>query len=274
MTITNETDAAATSEQHRGAEPEEPLRSDDLPSTSGSDSDESMRDRQNNAPSSDQNQNGTAETGGADDANDEALKASGPSRVRKIVDFPDHPPQLTGKLVELKDIVEPQHSNLQWIIVNNTKAMLENREEIARKLDAICRFGGTYLDKHDVGDDGKPKEKPYLPTSLRIKPILNCSEKVSDDGRVDDIFRSMQTEMRAEKVLLEEYKQKLSELAKRMTAGELKARKRLLACDYLDTAMEIAGSRAIAGFCSGGFDPPPPAWRFSPTPSQRRRRRS
>ena len=41
-----------------------------------------------------------------------------------------------------------------------------------------------------------------------------------------------------------------------MTAGELKARKRLLACDYLDTAMNIAGSRAIAGFCSGGFDPP------------------
>ena len=65
MTITNETDAVATSEQNRGAETEEPIRSEDLPSTSESDSDESMGEQQNDAPGSEQNRNGTAETGGA-----------------------------------------------------------------------------------------------------------------------------------------------------------------------------------------------------------------
>ena len=75
--------------------------------------------------------------------------------------------------------------------MNNTNAMLENCNEIAKKLDALCRFGGTYVDKFDVGEDGEPKTKPFVPSSLRIKPVLNCSKKVSDDGRVDNIYQSM-----------------------------------------------------------------------------------
>ena len=103
MTTTEETDAAATSCNERGANVQKPILTDDLPSLSDSE-DAHMGDATRT----------TAPEGGSNTDDDaQQITALGPSRVKKIVEFPSHPPQLTGKLIELKDIVEPQHPSLQ-----------------------------------------------------------------------------------------------------------------------------------------------------------------
>jgi hypothetical protein len=139
-------------------------------------------------------------------------------------------------------------------MLDNSKSMLGLQEDILRKADGLTKYDGKYFDKHDEDANGKPTEKLYVPGSLRIAPLLNASKLVREDDRVADIYRAIETELEAgNRQLMDELKNRLTVHAKNIAEQEIKARKRLQAIKYFETAVEIAGSRAIVEKRSSGF---------------------
>ena len=137
--------------------------------------------------------NPTGRDGSATARRDDAPSAARPSTSKKS-GKERSPPQLTGKYASLSTVVAPQRINLQWTMFNKTKNMLDLREQLQAKVDGIARFSGKYFDKHDVNADERPKEKPFVPGSLRINPLLNCSELVKTDGRLSDVMAKIDQE--------------------------------------------------------------------------------
>ena len=131
---------------------------------------------------------------------------------------------------------------------NKMKNMLGLQEEIQRKTDGYTRTDGTYFDKHDLDEDGKAKEKPFVPGSMRITPLLNCSKLVCEDDRVADIYTHIEQSLEiGNRQLLDKFKQDMAKHAKDIAEQEIKARQRLQALEYYNTAVEIAGALIIVG---------------------------
>ena len=173
-----------------------------------------------------------------------AAKGKGKKTVTKNEELA--PPKLTGKFSTLKPTIASQPTKLQWTMFTKTKNMLGLMEEIHEKSDGAARYGGNYFDKLNLDSDGKPKEKPYVPISLRMKPLLNCSKMIRNDARVSDIMAEVTTQLEiGNKTIMDEMKTKLSVHAKNIAELEVKARKHILAIEYFDAAMEIAGSLVI-----------------------------
>jgi len=165
------------------------------------------------------------------------------------------PPTLTGKLKQLQPTVASQHVKLQHIMVKSAETMLGYEEKMLQKSDGLRRYGTTYFDKNDQNSDGRATEKLFVPSSLRLTPLLNASKLVRENEAVADIYRAIETELDAgNKTLMDEFKNKLSLHAKKIAEHEIKARKRLQAIEYFNIAVEFAGSRAIAAKTEGGFD--------------------
>ena len=76
-------------------------------------------------------------------------------------------------------------------MVAKMKTMLGHVEEITRKSDRInLNENATYRDKHDLDSEGNPKEKQFVHSSVRIKPLLGDSKKnIKEDPRVADIAK-------------------------------------------------------------------------------------
>jgi len=131
---------------------------------------------------------------------------------------------------------------------NKMKNMLGLQEEIQRKTDGYARTDGTYFDKHDLDEDGKAKEKPFTHGSMRIAPLLNCSKLVREDDRVADIYTHIERSLEiGNRQLLDKFKQDMVGHAKDIAEQEIKARQRLQALEYYNTAVKIAGALIIVG---------------------------
>ena len=80
---------------------------------------------------------------------------------------------------------------------NKSKSMLGHLEEIQRKTNGFLRLDSesTYFDKHDLDSAGEPTKKPFIPGSLRISPLLNCSKLVKDYERVSEIYAEIQNSL-------------------------------------------------------------------------------
>ena len=74
-------------------------------------------------------------------------------------------------------IIESQGPRLHNLMVQKTKAMLGHAKEIKCKSDGInLHENATYRDKHDLDTEGKPKQKQFVHSSVRIKPLLGDSK--------------------------------------------------------------------------------------------------
>ena len=156
------------------------------------------------------------------------------------------PPKLNGFYASLKSTIKLQPLRLQWTMFATTKNMLGHKEEIQKRLDGFHRNTGTYFNKHDLDDDGKPTEKPFVPGSLKIAQLLNCSKIVKNDDRVRAIYAQIMTKLDAgNRTLLDDYKNKFSIHAKKISELEVEARKKFQAHGYHTAAKRIAGALMI-----------------------------
>ena len=89
------------------------------------------------------------------------------------------------------------------------KNMLELTWNIRRKLDGLSRtLNSHYFDKHDKDNAGNPKKKPFMQSSLRIKPLLTTFKLVRTGERVADIYAVIATKQENGIHLLDEPKEK------------------------------------------------------------------
>ena len=97
------------------------------------------------------------------------------------------PNQSKTKKVKLSDLparcksawptIESQGPKLQNLMVIKMKTMLVRVTEINRKSGGVhLHNNATYRDKHDLDSAGNPKERQFVSSSLRIKPLLGVSK--------------------------------------------------------------------------------------------------
>ena len=131
---------------------------------------------------------------------------------------------------------------------NRTKSMLGHLKEIQRKTDGFLRLDSesTYFDKHNLDSAGEPTKKPFIPGSLRIPPLLNCSKLVKDDKCMSEIYAETRKSLYIGNITqLDAFKTQQAIEAKKITELEVRVCKKLCACDYYHVAVEIAGSLLI-----------------------------
>ena len=166
------------------------------------------------------------------------------------------PPKLGAKVKHLAPLFESHPIKLQWIMQRNTKSMLDLHEKIVRKTESLSRAANAhYSDAHDRDAEGKAKKKPFVHTSLRIKPLLSCSETVRNDGRVADVYTQILMYQQNGIRMLDEFKQKLTEEVDKITREEIKALRRICAYEYYEVAFNLAGIILLDR--AGGKHPPP-----------------
>ena len=155
------------------------------------------------------------------------------------------PPKITGKYISIIPVVESQRIKLQWTMFKGSKNMLSEHEWKLRKREGLLRHDGKYFDKEDIDDDGKPKEKPFVPTSLRYKNELNCSRFIRTDARVKPFLARVDAELAEGDKIMDEMKARLAKRSKNIALLEMQAHSYVCACIYFDLMYEIAGSVAI-----------------------------
>ena len=99
------------------------------------------------------------------------------------------PPRLGEKMKHLAPIFGSQPNELQWTMHDNAKCILDLCEKIHRKTESLSQFKNEhYYDEHDLDPEGKPKQKPFVHSSCRLKSQLSCNYVIRKDRRVVDIY--------------------------------------------------------------------------------------
>ena len=188
--------------------------------------------------------NATGRNGGGTTANAVAAAAR-PAAARRRPNDSTHQP-LTGKNEYIKPIVESQRATLGNIMATTSLAMLATHEEILGRGEAALRWKGTYHDQFDLDNDGKRKEKPYIPNSLRKLPCpLNVSQSIVNDSRfASDATEILANEVKA-KATYEAYKVAMAEHFKVNASLNQKAARELHSLQYIDMVHKIAKGFAI-----------------------------
>ena len=71
-----------------------------------------------------------------------------------------------------------------------SKSMLGIQEDIHMKTDGLTHHNDTtYQDNHNINAEGRPTEKPFIKSSLRIKPLLASYSTLKNNKRVADVLR-------------------------------------------------------------------------------------
>ena len=126
------------------------------------------------------------------------------------------PPRLGEKMKHLSPLFESQTNELQWTMHDNAKCMLDLCEKIHRKTESLSRPEVEYYyDENDLDAEGKPKQKPFVHSSCRLKSPLSCNEMIRKDGRVADIYAAIASCQQNGNRLLDKVKQKLTAAVKK-----------------------------------------------------------
>ena len=169
------------------------------------------------------------------------------------------PPKVPSKLKHLAGHLETQPTELQWIIVEKFQAMLDLNEKLSRKVDSLSneKKQTHYYDKFDLDSDEKPKKKPFVHTCLRDAPKLTCSKRVRSDDRVDDIYADISNLQQVGIGLQDQLKNQLANMIAQVTKLEVTALRRLLALEYWELAVFMAGCTVfeLSKPTKGGFVP-------------------
>jgi len=167
------------------------------------------------------------------------------------------PPKVPSKLKHLAGHLETQPTELQWIIVEKFKTMLDLNEKLSRKVDSLSneKKQTHYYDKFDLESDEKPKKKPFIHTCLRDAPKLTCSKRVRSDDRVDDIYADISNLQQEGIGLQDQLKNKLANMITQVTKLEVTALRRLLVLEYWELAVFMAGCTVfeLSKPTKGGF---------------------
>ena len=157
------------------------------------------------------------------------------------------PPDLSGKYKFIASVVESQRIILQHTMVNHTNAMRKAMTDIQDRTANLAAFTGTYIDKHNLDEEGKGKEKVYVSPSFRDVMPLNRSTLVKKSSRCTSVYDEITTQM-AEAVLdHENWKQKMSKHAEKLGKLETKARKLILKGQFCEAIKDIVTGLVIVG---------------------------
>ena len=139
---------------------------------------------------------------------DQRLKKGGSAALSDDADAAktSKPLKFTGKMIFIKPIIAPQRIKLQKSMVDHTTAMLKTHADIGRRVKTSARFDGKYIDKHDVDAEDAPREKDFIPHSLRTEMPLNCSKTVKKDDRCVNNLCAITTLMEKARERHEQYK--------------------------------------------------------------------
>jgi hypothetical protein len=160
----------------------------------------------------------------------------------------DPPPvRLDGVFTLLRPAVASQRPQFAKVIVDSSRTMLRLDRDIRTRLNTLAKFSSSYFDKDDLDDNDKPREKPFIPISLRTKLVLNSSALVQNDDRLNDEFTAITTARREAIAAHEEFKVKAAASMKTMAEAEINARKKLLSFEYTNHMFLIAEGLAVVG---------------------------
>jgi hypothetical protein len=123
--------------------------------------------------------------------------------------------------------------------------MLELDREIRRRLGTLKKFDTKYQDSDDLDSQNKPKEKPYIPVSLRTKLSVSCSPLVQKDGRCAQQLAAIQTAQECTRMLHKAYKTNVAAKLKAIAEIELTARRKLFGFTYSQSILMIAKGLVI-----------------------------
>ena len=116
----------------------------------------------------------------------------------------------------LASTFESQTNELQRTMHDNAKCMLNLCEKIHRKTESLSRSENEhYFDEHDLGPEGKPKQKSFVHSSCRLKSPLSCNEMTRKDERVADVYAVIASCKQNRNRLLDEAKEKLTSEVKK-----------------------------------------------------------
>lgn len=203
----------------------------------------------NNQDASANDQGGTPGGGTAQNPSSAAASSSSAAAARskaskmkeKKVKKEPTVPKLTGRYSFIKPLVETQRASLGKIMASSCKAMLDLECEIRRRIDSRARMNGTYEDQHDLDDQGKGKTKSFVPNSLRDKMPLNSSKQIKNDSRCGaEAQREITIAMAEAHRIHEQYKQDLTDVAKKIADSEIKGRINVLFHEYSTLTVKLA----------------------------------
>ena len=103
------------------------------------------------------------------------------------------PVRLDGVFTSLRRAVASQKTQFAKVIVDSSRTMLRLDRDIRTRLNTLSKFSSSYFDKDDLDNNGNPREKTFIPISLRTKLVLNSSALVQNDDRLNDKFTAITT---------------------------------------------------------------------------------
>ena len=103
------------------------------------------------------------------------------------------PPDLSGKYKFITPVVDSQRNILQHTMVNHTKSMRKMMTNIRDRTANLSAFTRTYIDKHDLDEEGKGKEKVDVSPSFRNALPLNHSTLVKKSSRCTSVYDGITT---------------------------------------------------------------------------------
>jgi hypothetical protein len=150
------------------------------------------------------------------------------------------PIRLDGIYKHIEPVIATQRENFAKIIHGCCREMLEHDRDIRRRLETLKKFESKYRDKDDLDDQNRPKEKSYIPVSLRNKLSISCSPLVQKDGRCSQELAEIQTVQERARSTHETYQASIASELKLIAEIELKARRRLFCHSYIESIVTIA----------------------------------
>lgn len=150
------------------------------------------------------------------------------------------PIRLDGIYKYIEPVIATQRENFAKIIHGCCREMLEHDRDIRRRLETLKKFESKYRDKDDLDDQNQPKEKSYIPVSLRNKLSISCSPLVQKDGRCSEELAEIQTVQERARSTHATYQASIAGELKLIAEIELKARRRLFCHSYIESIVTIA----------------------------------
>ena len=150
------------------------------------------------------------------------------------------PIRLDGIYKYIEPVIATQQENFAKIIHGCCREMLEHDRDIRRRLETLKKFESKYRDKDDLDDQNRPKEKSYIPVSLRNKLSISCSPLVQKDGRCSQELAEIQTVQERARSTHEAYQASIAGELKKVAEIELKARRKLFCHSYIESIVTIA----------------------------------
>ena len=154
-------------------------------------------------------------------------------------------PNLAPKYEPIAAIITSRRPSVQKVMSDTVVAMLKLVEDINKRRDNLPSFAGTSIDEFDTDKDGKGKEKPFIPHSLRGKQPLNSSARVQNDSRCTEVLREVSTLRARAQSPFNKYRQDMAKLYKENAELEIKGRQQILLDLYIELLVIVADASVI-----------------------------